>query len=131
MLLFFERVLVTTSSMAKFFPRLNALSCISASSWGPCKESLLLLYKAFLRPLFTYVSLGWLSFLSVTNITKWNTFTERLVAPSPAAFCPPLFHISPRYLYLPYKSPGLIFLCHLVKLFVCQPFPVQVWPDLE
>ena len=43
---------------AKFFPRLKALSCIFASSWGPSKESLSVLYKAFLRPLLTYVSPG-------------------------------------------------------------------------
>ena len=54
----------------KFFPRLKALRCISASSWGPSKESLSVLYKAFLRPLFTYASPGWFPFLSATNITK-------------------------------------------------------------
>ena len=37
---------------------------------GPSKESLSLLYKAFLRPLLTYASPGWFPFLSVTNITK-------------------------------------------------------------
>ena len=46
-----------SSLKAKFFPRLKALRCISASSWGPSKESLSpsLLYKSFLRPLLTYV----------------------------------------------------------------------------
>ena len=39
---------------AKFFPRLKALCCISASSWGPSKESLSLLYKSFLWFLLTY-----------------------------------------------------------------------------
>ena len=33
---------------AKFFPRLKALCCTSASSWGPSKESLSVLYKSFL-----------------------------------------------------------------------------------
>ena len=55
---------------AKFYPRLKALRCISAFSWGPSKESLSLLDKAFLRPLLTYASPGWFPFLSVTNITK-------------------------------------------------------------
>ena len=55
---------------AKFFSRHKALRCISASSWGPSKESLSLLYKAFFRPLLTYASSGWFPFLSVTNITK-------------------------------------------------------------
>ena len=37
---------------------------------GPSRESLSLLYKAFLRPLFTYVSPGGFPFLSVTNVTE-------------------------------------------------------------
>ena len=59
-----------SSLKAKFFPRLKALRCISASSWGPYKESLSLLYKSFLRSLLTYASLGWFPFLSATNVTK-------------------------------------------------------------
>ena len=55
---------------AKFFPRLKALRCISASSWSPSKESLSVLYKSFLRPLLTYASPGWFPFLSATNFTK-------------------------------------------------------------
>ena len=39
-----------SSLKAKFFPRLQALRYISASSWGPFKESLSVLYKSFLRP---------------------------------------------------------------------------------
>ena len=45
-----------SSLKAKFFPRLKALSCITAFSWGPSKESLSLLYKSFLRSLLTYAS---------------------------------------------------------------------------
>ena len=59
-----------SSLKAKFFPRLKALRCISASSWGPSKESLSLLYEAFLRSLFMYASPGWFPFLSATNFTK-------------------------------------------------------------
>ena len=59
-----------SSLKAKFFPRLKALRCISASSWGPSKVSLSVLYKSFLRPLLTYASPGWFPFLSATNITK-------------------------------------------------------------
>ena len=70
----FERILSffkhVSSLKAKFVPRLKALRCISASSWGPSKEYLYLLYKAFLRPLFIYFSPGWFPFLSVTNFTK-------------------------------------------------------------
>ena len=44
----FDRTLSFTkhvsSLKAKFFPRLKVLRCISASSWGPSKESLSLLY---------------------------------------------------------------------------------------
>ena len=63
-----------SSLKTEFFPHLKALRCISASSWGPSKESLYLLYKSFLRPLLTYVSPGWFPFLSVTNITKGERF---------------------------------------------------------
>ena len=59
-----------SSLKAKFFPRLRALRCISASSWGPSKESLSDLYKSFLRFLLTYASPGWFPFLSATNFTK-------------------------------------------------------------
>ena len=43
---------------------------ISASSWGPSKESLSVLHKSFLRSLFIYASPGWFPFLSATNFTK-------------------------------------------------------------
>ena len=70
----FERTLSFSKHVsllkAKFFPCLKALRCISASSWGPSKESLSLLYKSFLRSLLTYASPGWFPFLSVTNFTK-------------------------------------------------------------
>ena len=59
-----------SSLKAKFFPHLKALGCISASSWGPSKESLSVLYKSFLRPLLTYALPGWFPFLSATNFTK-------------------------------------------------------------
>ena len=64
---FFEHV---SSLKAKFFPRLKVLRCISASSWGPSKESLSLLYKSFLWPVLTYASPEWFPFLSATNFTK-------------------------------------------------------------
>ena len=59
-----------SSLKAKFFPRLKALRCISASSWSPSKKSLSVLYKSFLRSLLTYASPGWFPFLSATNFTK-------------------------------------------------------------
>ena len=59
-----------SSLKTKFFPPLKALRCITASSWGPSKESLCILYKAFPRPLLTYASPGWFPFLSAANLTK-------------------------------------------------------------
>ena len=59
-----------SSLKAKFFPRLKALRCISASSWGPSKESLSLLYKSFLQSLLTYALPRWFPFLRATNFTK-------------------------------------------------------------
>ena len=55
---------------AKFFPRLQALRCISAFSWGASKELISLWCKAFLCSLLTYALPGWFPFFSVTNITK-------------------------------------------------------------
>ena len=71
-----------TSLKVQDFPRLKALHCIPACSWSPFKESLSLLYKAFLWPLFTYASPGWFPFLSVTNTTK----LERLHQAASRAF---------------------------------------------
>ena len=51
----------------KFYPRLKALRSIASSSWGPTKESLALLYKAFIRPVLTYASPGWYPFTSQTH----------------------------------------------------------------
>ena len=51
-----------SSLKAKSFPHLKALRCICASSWGPSKESLSVLYKAFFRSLLTYASPGWFPF---------------------------------------------------------------------
>ena len=54
---------------AKFFPASRPYA-VSPPSWGPSKESLCVLYKSFLRSLFTYASPGWFPFLSATNFTK-------------------------------------------------------------
>ena len=54
---------------AKFFPRLKALRCICAFSWGPSKESSILCINLFFGPshlCFTQI----VSFVNVTNITK-------------------------------------------------------------
>ena len=70
----FDRTLSFTKHIstlkARFFPRLKAFRCISAASFGPSKESLSILYKAFLRPLLTYASPGWFPFLGVSNVKQ-------------------------------------------------------------
>ena len=88
----FDRTLSFSKSVsslkAKFFPHLKALRCISASSCGPSKESLSLLYKAFLRSLLTYASPGWLPFLSITNFTKLERLhqtTSRTITGCPSS----------------------------------------------
>ena len=54
-----------SSLKAKFFPRLKALRCISASS----KESLFLLYKSFFWAFLTYASPGWFPFVRYSGQT--------------------------------------------------------------
>ena len=123
-----------SSLKAKFFPRLKALRCISASSWGPSKESLSVLYKSFLRSLLTYASPGWFPFLNATNLTRLErlhraasrTITGCLSSsPIPVllteALLPPL-RVTLTHFTLFFMS----------GLFVSQPpFLFQVWPDLE
>ena len=96
-----------SSLKAKFFPPLKALRCISASSWGPSRESLSVLYKAFLWPLLCYASPRWFLFFKRCQYHKIGTPPpsgqsrhHRLppVLPYPSSF-------SPRFLYLPYELP--------------------------
>ena len=54
------------SLCSKFYPRHKALHSIATASWGPTKESLSLLYKAFVRPELTYASPGLFPFLCNT-----------------------------------------------------------------
>ena len=54
------------SLCSKCYPRHKALRSIATASWGPTKESLSLLYKAFVRPVLTYASPGWFPFLCNT-----------------------------------------------------------------
>ena len=72
----FDRTLSFSSHLAsikaRFFPRLKALRSIASASWGPSKESLSLLYKAFIRPVLTYASPGWFPFSCATNIRSFE-----------------------------------------------------------
>ena len=54
------------SLCSKFYPRHKALRSIAPAFWNPTKESLSLLYKAFVRPVFTYAYPGWFPFLCNT-----------------------------------------------------------------
>ena len=54
------------SLCSKFYPRHKALRSIATASWDPTKESLSLLYKAFVRRVLTYASPGWFPFLCNT-----------------------------------------------------------------
>ena len=54
------------SLCSKFYPRHKALRSIATATWGPTKESLSLLYKAFVRSVLTYASPGWFPFLCNT-----------------------------------------------------------------
>ena len=93
------------SLKAKFFPRLKASHCISASSWGPSKESLFCTNLFFSPFSLTLHPDGFLSQASPIS-PNWNASTQRPVAPSSAASRPPLsLFFTPRLLYLPYESP--------------------------
>ena len=54
----------------KFHSQFRAFRSIASASWGPSKESLCTLYKAFIRPILTYASPGWFPFSSPTHITS-------------------------------------------------------------
>ena len=54
----------------KFHSRFRALRFIASASWGPSKEFLCTLYKAFICPILTYASPGWFPFASPTHITS-------------------------------------------------------------
>ena len=52
----------------KFHSRFRAFCSIPSASWGPSKESLCTLYKAFIRPILTYASPSWFFFSSSNHI---------------------------------------------------------------
>ena len=54
------------SLCCKFYTPHKALRYIATACWVPTKESLFLLYKAFVRPVLTYASPGWFPFLCNT-----------------------------------------------------------------
>ena len=54
----------------KFRSRFCAFRSNASAFWGPSKESLCTLYKAFIRPILTYTSPGWFPFSHSTHITS-------------------------------------------------------------
>ena len=58
------------SLKAKFFPRLKALRCISASSWGPQRSPSFFCINLFFGPFSLTLHPDGFLFLSATNITK-------------------------------------------------------------
>ena len=94
------------SLKAEFFPRLKALRCISACSWGPLRSPSLSCIKLFFGPFSPMPDPDGFFSQALPISSNWNASSERPVAPSPAASRPPLFVcFSPRLLYLPYESP--------------------------
>ena len=101
-----------SSLKAKFFPRLKAFRCISASSWSPLKSPSLICIKLLLGPISLMLHPNGFYILALLTFLCWNAFTEQLVAPSSAGsrFSPSLFS-SLRRLYLPYEPPWFISPC--------------------
>ena len=81
---------------AKLFSCLKTLPCISASSWGPSKELLSLLYKNFLGPFLNYASLRWFLFFYDTKLERFHRAPSRAItiASHHVALSLPLFHLS-------------------------------------
>ena len=80
----------------KFHSRFRAFRSIASASWGPSKESLCTLYKAFIRPILTYASPGWFPFSSPTHITsveKMHRSSCRVITGCLSSTPIPLFHI--------------------------------------
>ena len=129
---FFKHV---SSLKAKFFPRLKAFRCISASSWGPSKESFSLQYKGFSS------APSHVCFTRMVSFPKRYQF-HQIGMPPPSGqsnhhrlplVLPYPHFFSLRLLILPYESLWPISLFHLMSgLFVSQPpFPFQVWADVK
>ena len=80
----------------KFYSRFRAFRSIASASWGPSKESLCTLYKAFICPIFTYASSGWFPFSSPTHITSVERIHRsscRVITGYLSSFFIPLLHI--------------------------------------
>ena len=80
----------------KFHSGFHAFRSIAYASWGPSKESLCTLYKAFIRPILTYASPGWFPFSSPTHITsveRMHRSSCRVITDCLSSTPIPLLHI--------------------------------------
>ena len=80
----------------KFHSRFRAFRSIASASWGPSKESLCTVYKAFIRPILTYAFPGWFPFSSSTNTTsvqRTHRSSCRVIAGCLSSTPIPLLHI--------------------------------------
>ena len=69
-----------SSLKSQFFPGLEALLCICASSWAPPRSPILFFKKQLVVPFF-YSFNGMVSISQRSQRYSWNTFTKRPVAP--------------------------------------------------
>ena len=80
----------------KFHSRFRAFRSIASASWGPSKESLCTLYKAFIRPILTYAFPGWFSFSSlihITSVERMHRSTCRVITGCLSSTPIPLLHV--------------------------------------
>jgi len=71
------------SLRTKFFPRFKELRSVASASWGPSKESLSQLHKAFIRPDLSYASPGWYPFFCDTlkkNLEVYHRSARRVIS---------------------------------------------------
>ena len=89
------------SLCSKFYLRDKALRSIATASWGPTKESLSLLYKAFVRLVLTYASPEWFPFLCDTAINHLEVLHRaacRVIAGCLSSTPPPYSFLRPNSL---------------------------------
>ena len=95
----------------KFYSRFRAFRSIASASWGPSKESLCILYKAFICPILTYASPGWLFFSPPSHITSLERMYRspcRVITGCLSSTPIPLLHVEallpPLYVTLTHQS---------------------------
>ena len=64
--------------VARVSSRLKLLKCLAGTTWGHQKETLLLTFKAIIRPLFTYASSAWFPNAFPTSIAKLQTLQNQI-----------------------------------------------------